>query len=53
MAASKDSTVGVQRAKGHKATGGGKTDAGLLKNGRNREKLVNQFGSVKIGSRSK
>lgn len=53
MADSKDKTVGIQCAKGHKATGGGKTNAGMLKAGRNRDKLINQFGSVKIGSRGK
>lgn len=50
MAESKDKTVGVQGAKGHKATGGGKSNSGMLQYGRNRDKLVNQFGSVKIGS---
>jgi hypothetical protein len=34
----------------HKMAKGGKTNAGMLKDGRNREKLVNQFGNVKIGA---
>ena len=53
MAESKDKMVEVQNAKGHKATGGGKTNESMLKNGSSRAKLVNQFGSVKIGSRGK
>lgn len=37
----------------HKMAKGGKTNAGMLKSGSNRDKLVNQFGSVKIGSRGR
>jgi hypothetical protein len=35
-------------AKSVKKTSGGKTNEEMLKNGRNRAKLVNQFGSTKL-----
>lgn len=37
----------------HKMAKGGKTNAGMLKDGRNRDKLVNQFGSIKIGAKGR
>lgn len=35
-------------AKSVKKTNGGKTNEEMLKNGRNRSKLINQFGSTKL-----
>ena len=41
--------VGIQTgAKSVKKTNGGKTNEQMLQHGRNRSKLVNQFGSIKL-----